>query len=99
MHCVNMNYIEGEFSLSSRYRRKSAPGFALIATISVMVLLVMVALAILSLSAIEIRGSQQGEAKAAARVNARMAMKLAIGELQKNAGADQRITSAMPIVR
>lgn len=70
-----------------------APGFALIATISVMALLVMVALAMLSLSTIEIRESKNNLALAEARANARMALMLAIGELQKSIGPDQRITA------
>lgn len=68
------------------------PGFALIATISVMVLLVMIALAMLSLSSIELRSSRISQSKEKARTNARMALMIAIGELQKHAGADQSIT-------
>ncbi len=67
-------------------------GFALIATISVMVLLVMIALAMLSLSTIELRASQNGRAIAEAQANARMALMIAIGELQKQMGPDQRIS-------
>ncbi|MEJ6570749.1 MAG: hypothetical protein QNL01_01865 [Akkermansiaceae bacterium] len=72
---------------------KHRPGFALIATISVMVLLVMIALAMLSLSTIELRSARQGDAMVKARANARLALMLAIGELQKSAGADQRVTA------
>ena len=78
---------------SAQPRLKGASGFALIATISVMVLLVMVALAMLSLSTIELRASRQGDAMAEARANARLALMMAIGELQKEAGPDQRITA------
>lgn len=78
---------------SAHPRLKGASGFALIATISVMVLLVMVALAMLSLSTIELRASRQGDAMAEARANARLALMMAIGELQKEAGPDQRITA------
>ncbi|MBT7959779.1 MAG: hypothetical protein HN759_10640 [Akkermansiaceae bacterium] len=68
-------------------------GFALIATISVMVLLVMVALAMLSLSTIELRGSRQEESMQQARANARLALMMALGELQKSLGPDQRISA------
>ena len=70
-----------------------ASGFALIATISVMVLLVMVALAMLALSTLETRSARHGDAQAEARANARLALMMALGELQKSAGPDQRITT------
>ncbi|MDG0993970.1 MAG: hypothetical protein P8O22_04465 [Akkermansiaceae bacterium] len=73
-------------------------GFALIATISVMVLLVMIALAMLSLSTIELRESQNGRAMAEAQANARVALMLAIGNLQKHAGSDMRITAPADIL-
>jgi Tfp pilus assembly protein PilX len=72
---------------------KHRPGFALIATISVMVLLVMIALAMLTLSTVELRSSSNEKAMLTARANARLALMLAIGELQKSAGADQRVTA------
>lgn len=73
-------------------------GFALIATISVMVLLVMIALAMLSLSTIELRQSSHAGHKQEARANARMALMMAIGELQKYAGPDQRVTATAGIL-
>ena len=77
---------------------KQPNGFALIATISVMVLLVMIALAMLSLSTIELRASQNGRAMAEAQANARMALMLAIGELQKHSGSDTRVTARADIL-
>jgi len=73
-------------------------GFALIATISVMVLLVMIALAMLSLSTMEIRQKKVSFHQEEARANARMALMLALGELQKSAGPDQRVTARAAIL-
>ena len=77
---------------------REARGFALIATISIMALLVMIALGMLSLSTIEMRSSQNGRAMAEAQANARMALMLAIGELQKYTGSDTRVTASSTIV-
>ena len=68
-------------------------GFALIATISIMVLLVMVALAMLTLSTVELKSAANGNAMEIARSNARMALIMAIGELQAKAGLDTRVTA------
>lgn len=73
-------------------------GFALIATISVMVLLVMIALAMLSLSTIEIRQSNYSKHQQQAQANARMALMIALGELQHYAGPDQRVTANASIL-
>lgn len=68
-------------------------GFALIITLSLMVLLVVVAVGLLSISSISLRSSGHSNAMSAARANSRMALMIAIGELQKNAGKDTRITA------
>lgn len=73
-------------------------GFTLIITISLLVLLTMVALGVLSLSSATLRGSQQGNAQALARANARLALQLAIGDLQRHAGPDQRVTAAADLI-
>ena len=58
-----------------------------------MVLLTVVAIGLLTLSSISLRASTHGEAMQMARGNARMALALAIGQLQKSVGPDQRITA------
>ncbi len=72
-------------------------GFALIATISVMVLLVMIALSMLSLSTITLRQGSSKSAEAKAQANARLALMIAIGELQKEMGPDMRVSSKAAI--
>ena len=68
-------------------------GFALVITLSLMVLITVIAVAMLGLSAIELRKSAQGAARAAALGNARLALMLALGELQSSLGDDRRISA------
>jgi hypothetical protein len=78
--------------------RRFRAGFALVATLTLMILLTMVAIGLLSLSAISLRSASQGAALAEARANARVALMLAIGELQKELGPDQRISARAGIL-
>jgi len=73
-------------------------GFALIITLSLMILLTVIAVGLLSLASISLRTSSHSNAMATAQANARMALMLAIGDLQKNAGPDQRITARADIL-
>lgn len=69
-------------------------GFVLVATLTLIVLLSLLALGMLTLSSITLRSSSQGKAQAEAQANARMALILAMGELQTLTGPDQRITAS-----
>lgn len=73
-------------------------GFALLVTLSLMVLLVVVAVGLLSLSSIALRSAQSGRYQSEARANARLALTLAIGELQNELGPDQRITARASVL-
>ena len=74
------------------------PGFALIATISVLLLLTLVAVAFLSLSALTVRTARDDWAREEARANARLGLMIAFGELQREMGPDRRISASASIL-
>lgn len=86
------------FHISPLHRERESRGFALIVTLSLMVLLAILAVGMLSLSSICLRTHANGSARSIAEANARMALMLALGNLQKNAGADTRITARADIL-
>lgn len=73
-------------------------GFALVVTLLMMILLVVVGVGLLSLSTISLRTSQQGNAAAEARANARLGLTMALGQLQQISGQDQRVTATAGII-
>jgi len=73
-------------------------GFALIATISVMALLLLIALGVISLSSIVSRSESTERDIEQARANARIGLMIAIGQLQEEIGPDQRITASASIL-
>jgi Tfp pilus assembly protein PilV len=96
---MNTPSITAEICQAERPSRRIHPrGFALIVTLSLMILLTVIAVGLLSLSSISLRSTGEGSAASIARANARMALMLAIGDLQKAAGPDQRITAPADIL-
>jgi hypothetical protein len=83
---------------SIRNPRQGPGGFALVITLSLMVLLTVIAIGLLGLSSIAQRSAGRDEDAARARANARMALMIAIGELQKQAGPDTRVTARADIL-
>jgi hypothetical protein len=76
-----------------RARRQGAPGFALVTTLILMLLITVIAVGMLSLASVSLRATGASSHQATARTNARLALMLAIGELQKEIGPDQRVTA------
>ncbi len=79
-------------------RPRIQPGFALVVTVSLMVLLALVAIGMLSLSSVALRSGSQTDAISTARANARLSLMLALGELQRQAGSDTRVTARADIL-
>ncbi|MDP0491807.1 MAG: hypothetical protein Q7Q71_12220 [Verrucomicrobiota bacterium JB023] len=73
-------------------KRGGRPGFSLIVVVTMMVLLSMVAIGLLSLSAVTLRSSSTSQSFQEARANARLALMVALGELQQQMGPDTRIS-------
>ena len=72
--------------------KRGSPAPAMM-TLMLMILLSVIVVGLLSLSSIALRTSAQTEAIGVARANAKLAVQLAIGELQTQAGIDTRITA------
>jgi hypothetical protein len=68
-------------------------GFALVVTLVMMVLLSVLAIGLLSLANISLRSSTAGDARKVAQANARVALAMALGQLQNELGDDRRVTA------
>ncbi len=73
-------------------------GFALVSSLLMLVLLTLLAVGMLSLAAVSTRASAIDSSKARAQTNARMALMIALGELQQYAGSDTRVTAPADIL-
>jgi hypothetical protein len=75
-----------------RFTLKPANGFALIVTLSLMILLTVVAVGLLALSSVSLRASGQTDGMNIARANAKLSLMMAINQIQTMTGPDQRVT-------
>ncbi len=73
--------------------RLAAPGFAMVAALILLPLLALLVMGMLGLSTISLRASVAQKAREEARANARLALQIAVGELQRHLGPDQRISA------
>jgi hypothetical protein len=74
-------------------RRGRRGGFALLITITLLAFLVLLLVSLASLTRVETQVAANNQDTAKARQNALMALNLALGQLQKHAGPDQRVTA------
>lgn len=79
--------------MHSKHFQNPPKGFALVITVSMLVLLTLMAVGMLTLAGVATRSGTLNSAQAEAEANARMALMLALGELQRWAGPDTRITA------
>ncbi len=76
-----------------------ARGFALVVSLVMMILLALIAVGMLGLSSITLRAGATESAAREARSNALLALQLAMADLQRHAGPDQRVTAPRELVR
>ena len=73
-------------------------GFSLVSTVAILALIALIAIGLLGLSTVTLRSSTAFDAQMEARANARLALMLALGELQQQMGPDQRISAPASIL-
>jgi hypothetical protein len=74
-------------------RRSRRGGFALLITITLLAFLVLLLVSLASLTRVETQVASNSQSLAQARQNALFALNVAIGQLQKHTGPDQRVTA------
>ena len=78
-------------------KRPQNGGFALVIALSLMAFVLLLLLSITTLVQVETRSAETQKEKLQAQQNALLGLKLALGDLQKLSGADQRITASAEI--
>lgn len=75
-----------------------AGGFSLVVSVALLSLLALLAVGLLGLSSVSLRTSSRQEARRSAEANARVALVLAIGQLQRELGPDTRVSAPAAIL-
>ena len=78
--------------------REKHGGFALLITITLVAFLVLILVALASLTRVETQVAVQNQTQAQARQNALLALNIALGQLQKHTGPDQRVTARADLI-
>ena len=73
-------------------------GFALLITVTLLAFLVLLLVSLASLTRVETQVAGNNQRLAQARQNALMALTIALGQLQRHSGPDQRVTAAADVV-
>lgn len=78
--------------------RRRARGFALIVTIVLVAFLVLILVGLATFTRVETQVATNSQTIAQARQNALMALNIAVGQLQKHTGPDQRVTATADLI-
>jgi hypothetical protein len=70
----------------------------LVITVTILALLAVIAIGMLGLSTVVVRSANKGQAMTEAQANARLALVIAMGELQKQLGPDQRVSATATLL-
>ena len=81
----------------SPFTSRPTSGFALLITVTLLAFLVLLLVSLASLTRVETQVAANNQSLAQARQNALMALNIALGQLQKYTGPDQRVTAPADI--
>ena len=98
MRYTSVPYARLKRQLSSRPKARKRKGFALIATLTLMMLLALLSVGILAMSASQNRISMQEVLQAQARQQALVGLDAAVAQLQIELGPDQRVSASSSIL-
>lgn len=84
--------------LSNRQKSHSSKGFALVIALSMMAFVVLLIVSMSLLIGVETANTSAALQQIRAKESAKLALNIALGELQKHAGPDQRVTTRAEII-